>query len=98
MRHPVVVLWFASGGEKLVKFSQPPPERYGTRPLNGGRTWHPSVLACIATAMGKLPVVECGFPALAVWNDVVDRAVVQGVDLILAKATNRRLVKETLSE
>ena len=48
--------------------------------------------------MGELPVFANRFPFFAVWNDVIDRAVFEGKNLIRAKCTDRSVLEKLLTE
>ena len=56
------------------------------------------ILSRIAPPMRELAVFPKRFSFFAVWNDVIDRAVFEGEDLIVAKCTDRIFIVELLTE
>ena len=50
---------------------------------------HCGILSRVARPMGELAVFPNRFSFFAVWNDVIDRGVFEGKNLIMAKCTDR---------
>ena len=63
---------------------------------SGRRDWHLGVLPRIAATVRKLTVFRLSLAAFRVWDDVIDSAVVEYVNLVLAELAHGGLVEQLL--